>query len=229
MKVRATRHYVRFCPPRNAGAGCRRPTLFAPYPACAQPGRRSGKILAACCRMQKARSASNIKMVFCTRHLGRGLTQHEASMKQEEIRELIRGVVTSILPQGWMPEEKQFFTNPTGQFVIGGPDGDLPASPAVRSSLIRMAVQPAWRRCILARSDQGRPFWLPTLHVTEAKNVVAAGLADRCTIQPSYAIGVSRPTSFYVNTHGDKNVDHQRLEKVLQELVNLYPRGIPRT
>ncbi len=153
-------------------------------------------------------------------------TQHAADMKQSEIRELIRGVVTEILPQGWMPSEDQFFTNPTGQFIIGGPDGD--SGLTGRKIIVDTygGASPhgggAFSGKDPTKVDRSAAYVARYL----AKNVVAAGIADRCTIQLSYAIGVSRPMSFYVNTHGAKNVDAARLEKVLQELVNLTPRGI---
>jgi S-adenosylmethionine synthetase len=153
-------------------------------------------------------------------------TQHAADLKQSDIRELIRGVVTEILPQGWMPSEDQFFTNPTGQFIIGGPDGD--SGLTGRKIIVDTygGASPhgggAFSGKDPTKVDRSAAYVARYL----AKNVVAAGIADRCTIQISYAIGVSRPMSFYVNTHGAKNVDAARLEKVLQELVNLSPRGI---
>ncbi len=153
-------------------------------------------------------------------------TQHTADTKQSDIRELVRGVVTSILPQGWMPEENQFFVNPTGQFIIGGPDGD--SGLTGRKIIVDTygGASPhgggAFSGKDPTKVDRSAAYVSRYL----AKNVVAAGLADRCTIQLSYAIGVSRPMSFYVNTHGANNVDPARLEKILQELVNLTPRGI---
>lgn len=153
-------------------------------------------------------------------------TQHVAEMKQADIRELVRGVVTRILPQGWMPEEKQFFVNPTGQFVIGGPDGDsgLTGRKIIVDTYGGAAPHGggAFSGKDPTKVDRSAAYAARYL----AKNVVAAGIADRCTIQLSYAIGVAHPTSFYVNTHGAKNVDPARLETILQELVNLSPRGI---
>ncbi len=153
-------------------------------------------------------------------------TQHAADMKQSDIRELIRGVVTEILPQGWMPSEDQFFTNPTGQFIIGGPDGDsgLTGRKIIVDTYGGAAPHGggAFSGKDPTKVDRSAAYVARYL----AKNVVAAGIADRCTIQLSYAIGVSRPMSFYVNTHAAPKVDPERLEKVLQELVNLTPRGI---
>ena len=153
-------------------------------------------------------------------------TQHNAGMEQSAIRELVRGVVTDILPQGWMPEEKQFFVNPTGQFIIGGPDGDsgLTGRKIIVDTYGGAAPHGggAFSGKDPTKVDRSAAYAARYL----AKNVVAAGIADRCTIQISYAIGVSRPTSFYVNTHAAPKVDPQRLERVLQEMVNLSPRGI---
>jgi S-adenosylmethionine synthetase len=153
-------------------------------------------------------------------------TQHNADMAQKDIRELVRGVATSIIPQGWMPSEEQFFVNPTGQFIIGGPDGD--SGLTGRKIIVDTygGASPhgggAFSGKDPTKVDRSAAYAARYL----AKNVVAAGIADRCTIQLSYAIGVSRPTSFYVNTHAAPKVDPARLEKVLQEMVNLSPRGI---
>ena len=153
-------------------------------------------------------------------------TQHNADMAQKDIRELVRGVANSIIPQGWMPSEDQFFVNPTGQFIIGGPDGD--SGLTGRKIIVDTygGASPhgggAFSGKDPTKVDRSAAYAARYL----AKNVVAAGIADRCTIQLSYAIGVSRPTSFYVNTHAAPKVDPVRLEKVLQEMVNLSPRGI---
>ena len=153
-------------------------------------------------------------------------TQHKPSMQQEEIRELVRDVVTGILPAGWMPEEKQFFVNPTGQFIIGGPDGDsgLTGRKIIVDTYGGAAPHGggAFSGKDPTKVDRSAAYAARYL----AKNVVASGIAERCTIQISYAIGVSRPTSFYVNTHAAPKVDPVRLEQVLQDLVDLTPRGI---
>jgi S-adenosylmethionine synthetase len=153
-------------------------------------------------------------------------TQHSPDISQKEIRELVRGVVESILPKGWFPSEEQFFTNPTGQFIIGGPDGDsgLTGRKIIVDTYGGAAPHGggAFSGKDPTKVDRSAAYAARYL----AKNVVAAGLADRCTIQLSYAIGVSRPVSFYVNTHGADRVDPEKLEKRLQEMVNLSPRGI---
>lgn len=153
-------------------------------------------------------------------------TQHKPDISQKEIREIIRGVVENVLPKGWMPEEKEFYTNPTGQFIIGGPDGDsgLTGRKIIVDTYGGAAPHGggAFSGKDPTKVDRSAAYAARYL----AKNVVAAGLADRCTIQLSYAIGVSHPVSFFVNTHGDSKVDPIKLEKTLQQLVNLSPRGI---
>ena len=153
-------------------------------------------------------------------------TQHAPDISQAEIREIVRGVVKSVLPAGWFPEEAQFFVNPTGQFIIGGPDGD--AGLTGRKIIVDTygGAAPhgggAFSGKDPTKVDRSAAYVARYL----AKNVVAAGIADSCTIQLSYAIGVSEPVSFYVNTHDAKGVDHEKLEAVLRSLVNLTPRGI---
>lgn len=153
-------------------------------------------------------------------------TQHTPDVSQEAIRDLVRRVAGEVLPQGWMPQEGQLFVNPTGQFIIGGPDGDsgLTGRKIIVDTYGGAAPHGggAFSGKDPTKVDRSAAYAARYL----AKNVVAAGLADRCTIQLSYAIGVSRPVSFYVNTHAAPKVDPNRLEQVLQELVNLSPRGI---
>lgn len=153
-------------------------------------------------------------------------TQHSPDVSQKEIRDVVRGVVESVLPKGWMPGEDQFFVNPTGQFIIGGPDGDsgLTGRKIIVDTYGGAAPHGggAFSGKDPTKVDRSAAYAARYL----AKNVVAARLADRCTIQLSYAIGVSRPVSFYVNTHAAPKVDPVRLEKILQEMVNLSPRGI---
>ena len=148
--------------------------------------------------------------------------QHTPEVSQKEIRD----VVAATLPKGWAPSEDQLFVNPTGQFIIGGPDGDsgLTGRKIIVDTYGGAAPHGggAFSGKDPTKVDRSAAYAARYL----AKNVVASGLADRCTIQLSYAIGVARPVSFYVNTHGSKEVDHVRLEKLLQDLVNLTPRGI---
>ena len=153
-------------------------------------------------------------------------TQHSADMKQAEIRALVRGVVESTLPSGWMPSDDQLFVNPTGQFIIGGPDGD--SGLTGRKIIVDTygGASPhgggAFSGKDPTKVDRSAAYAARYL----AKNVVASGIADRCTIQLSYAIGIAQPMSFYVNTHGASTVDPVKLERVLQQIMDLTPRGI---
>ena len=153
-------------------------------------------------------------------------TQHVANVTQEEIRETVRGYVLKALPKDWMCPEAEFYVNPTGQFIIGGPDGD--AGLTGRKIIVDTygGAAPhgggAFSGKDPTKVDRSAAYAARYL----AKNVVGAGLAERCTIQLSYAIGVSKPISFYVNTGGTSVVDEAKLEKVLQEMINLSPRGI---
>ncbi len=153
-------------------------------------------------------------------------TQHSPDVTQDDIRELVHKVVEAELPKGWMPDESELFVNPTGQFIIGGPDGDcgLTGRKIIVDTYGGAAPHGggAFSGKDPTKVDRSAAYAARYL----AKNVVASGIAERCTIQVSYAIGVSHPVSFYVNTHAAPKVDPDRLEQVLQELVNLTPRGI---
>jgi S-adenosylmethionine synthetase len=153
-------------------------------------------------------------------------TQHDEAVDQDEIREIVRPHVLKTLPEGWMCEEAQFYVNPTGRFVIGGPDGDcgLTGRKIIVDTYGGAAPHGggAFSGKDPTKVDRSAAYAARYL----AKNVVAAGLADRCTIQLSYAIGVSKPLSVYIDTHGTGKVDEARLSRVLQELVDLTPRGI---
>jgi S-adenosylmethionine synthetase len=153
-------------------------------------------------------------------------TQHAEKVEPEDVREIVRPYVLDVLPAGWMCPEDHFYVNPTGRFVIGGPDGD--AGLTGRKIIVDTygGAAPhgggAFSGKDPTKVDRSAAYAARYL----AKNVVASGIAHKCTIQLSYAIGVSHPISVYVNTHGTGQVDEQRLSKVLQELVSLSPRGI---
>ena len=155
-------------------------------------------------------------------------TQHVKGLETSEIREIVRPHVLKTLPEGWMCEESEFYVNPTGNFVIGGPDGDcgLTGRKIIVDTYGGAAPHGggAFSGKDPTKVDRSAAYAARYL----AKNVVAAGLADRCTIQLSYAIGVSKPLSVYVDTHGTgaEKVDEARLSAVLQELMDLTPRGI---
>ncbi|HTJ91349.1 MAG TPA: methionine adenosyltransferase [Acidocella sp.] len=153
--------------------------------------------------------------------------QHEEGMSAGRIKEMLTPIVKAALPPGWMPPADEFYVNPTGKFVIGGPDGDcgLTGRKIIVDTYGGAAPHGggAFSGKDPTKVDRSAAYVCRYL----AKNVVAAGLADRCTLQLSYAIGVSQPLSLYVDLHGtDKDVDSAKLERTLRQLVNLSPRGI---
>ena len=153
-------------------------------------------------------------------------TQHDEGLTQSDVREMVRPFVENVLPQGWMCPEDAFYVNPTGTFVIGGPDGD--AGLTGRKIIVDTygGAAPhgggAFSGKDPTKVDRSAAYASRYL----AKNVVSAGLADRCTIQLSYAIGVSQPLSILVDTHGTGSADEGALEKVLGQVMDLSPRGI---
>ena len=153
-------------------------------------------------------------------------TQHSGDIDQDQVREIVRPHVMNVLPEGWMCEEDAFYVNPTGRFVIGGPDGDcgLTGRKIIVDTYGGAAPHGggAFSGKDPTKVDRSAAYAARYL----AKNVVAANLADRCLIQLSYAIGVSHPISVYVDTYGTGSVDENRLPKVLCDLMNLSPRGI---
>ena len=153
-------------------------------------------------------------------------TQHDGALDQDEIRAIVRPHVVNVLPEGWMCDEQEFYVNPTGRFVIGGPDGDcgLTGRKIIVDTYGGAAPHGggAFSGKDPTKVDRSAAYAARYL----AKNVVAAGLAARCTIQLAYAIGVSKPLSVYVNTHETGEVSEDRLSATLSELVDLSPRGI---
>ena len=152
--------------------------------------------------------------------------QHAENLNQDDVREIVRPYVLGVLPEGWMCAEDEFYVNPTGRFAIGGPDGDagLTGRKIIVDTYGGAAPHGGGAFSGKDPSKVDRSAAYAARYV--AKNVVAAGLAAKCTIQVAYAIGVSRPLSVYVDTHGTGQVDNGHLTKVLQELVDLSPRGI---
>jgi S-adenosylmethionine synthetase len=153
--------------------------------------------------------------------------QHDEELSQGAIREMLWPIIQAALPAGWMPPEEQLYINPTGKFVIGGPDGDTGLTGR------KIIVDTYGGTCPHGggafsgkdptKVDRSAAYVSRYL----AKNVIAAGLAERCTLQLSYAIGVSQPLSLYVDLHGTGNdVDEIKLGNILRQLVNLSPRGI---
>jgi S-adenosylmethionine synthetase len=150
--------------------------------------------------------------------------QHSDQIEREEVREIVRPHVLDVLPPDWMCSDEHFLVNPTGRFVIGGPHGD--AGVTGRKIIVDTygGAAPhgggAFSGKDPTKVDRSAAYAARYL----AKNVVGAGLAERCTIQVAYAIGVSKPLSFYVDTGGV--VDERKLAGVLQRLMDLSPRGI---
>lgn len=155
-------------------------------------------------------------------------TQHAEGLTSADVRRIVEPYVIAALPAGWVDESTVWHVNPTGKFVIGGPDGD--AGLTGRKIIVDTygGAAPhgggAFSGKDPTKVDRSAAYaarWL-------AKNIVAAGLADRATIQLSYAIGVSDPLSIYVDLHDTGNVDPAKIEKVLgdRDFVRLSPRGI---
>lgn len=153
-------------------------------------------------------------------------TQHTEEASSEEVRELVRKYVLEVLPEGWMCPEDSFYVNPTGRFVIGGPTGD--AGLTGRKIIVDTygGAAPhgggAFSGKDPTKVDRSAAYAARYL----AKNVVAAELAERCSIQLAYAIGVAKPLSIYVNTYGTNRCDEEKLEKFLADNVDLSPNGI---
>ena len=162
-------------------------------------------------------------------------TQHNAETRNGQkytpdlVREMITDAVASALPEGWMPENpKDFLVNPTGNFVVGGPDGDCGLTGRKIIVDTYGGYAPHGGGAFSGKDpttvDRSAAYAARYL----AKNVVAAGFAERCTIQIAYAIGVADPMSFLVDTHGTGKVDEARLEKTLAEMFSLKPTSIRR-
>jgi S-adenosylmethionine synthetase len=154
-------------------------------------------------------------------------TQHlDETMTSDDVRKVIEPYVYEALPKEWLNAKTVWHVNPTGAFVVGGPDGDcgLTGRKIIVDTYGGAAPHGggAFSGKDPTKVDRSAAYAARYL----AKNVVAAGLADRCTIQIAYAIGVSDPLSVYVDLHGTGKVDEAKLEQVLPELMSLKPRGI---
>jgi S-adenosylmethionine synthetase len=154
-------------------------------------------------------------------------TQHvDESLSSADIRRIVEPYIRKALPQGWISDETVWHVNPTGKFVIGGPDGDtgLTGRKIIVDTYGGSAPHGggAFSGKDPTKVDRSAAYAARYL----AKNVVAAGFADRCTIQLSYAIGVAEPLSIYVDTHGTGSVPEDKLEQVLGSIMRLSPRGI---
>ncbi len=154
-------------------------------------------------------------------------TQHlDASMTSQDVRDVVEPYIRKTLPEGWITAATEWHVNPTGAFVIGGPDGD--AGLTGRKIIVDTygGAAPhgggAFSGKDPTKVDRSAAYASRYL----AKNVVAAGMAERCTIQLSYAIGVAKPLSIYCDTHGTGQVHETEIEKAVAEIMDLTPTGI---
>lgn len=170
-------------------------------------------------RYENGRPVEVTQIVLSTQHL-------DESLDSADVRAIVEPYILKALPQGWVNEGTVWHVNPTGKFVIGGPDGD--AGLTGRKIIVDTygGAAPhgggAFSGKDPTKVDRSAAYAARYL----AKNVVAAGLARRATIQLAYAIGVSKPLSIYVDLHGTGNVDEAKLEGVLMDALDLSPRGI---
>ncbi len=159
------------------------------------------------------------QIVLSTQHLDADLSSHD-------VRNIVEPYIRKALPEGWVTPSTIWHVNPTGKFVIGGPDGDcgLTGRKIIVDTYGGAAPHGggAFSGKDPTKVDRSAAYAARYL----AKNVVAAGLADRATIQLAYAIGVSDPLAIYVDLHGTGQVEEAKLEKALREVMNLRPRGI---
>ena len=170
-------------------------------------------------RYEGGKPVAVTQIVISTQHLDGELTS-------EDVRSIVEPYVRESLPQDWITGDTVWHVNPTGKFVVGGPDGD--AGVTGRKIIVDTygGAAPhgggAFSGKDPTKVDRSAAYAARYL----AKNVVAAGLAERATIQLSYAIGVSKPLSIYVDLHGTGKVEEEKLERVLGEVFDLSPRGI---
>ena len=170
-------------------------------------------------RYEDGKPVGVTQIVLSTQHLDESLTS-------ADVRKIVEPIVRAALPDGWISDDTVWHVNPTGKFVVGGPDGD--AGLTGRKIIVDTygGAAPhgggAFSGKDPTKVDRSAAYAARYL----AKNVVAAGLADRATIQLSYAIGVAKPLSIYVDLHGTGKVDEAKLEKALAEVMDLTPRGI---
>ena len=154
-------------------------------------------------------------------------TQHDPEVSSDELREgVMEEIIKPVLPSNWLNKDTKYFINPTGRFEIGGPMGDcgLTGRKIIVDTYGGMARHGGGAFSGKDPSKVDRSAAYAGRYV--AKNIVAAGLADRCEIQISYAIGVAEPTSISVNTFGTAKIDEDRLSQLVRENFDLRPRQI---
>ncbi|WP_454918699.1 methionine adenosyltransferase [Xanthobacter sediminis] len=170
-------------------------------------------------RYENGKPVAVTQLVLSTQHL-------DEHLSSQDVQAIVEPYILRTLPDGWVSKDTVWHVNPTGKFVIGGPDGD--AGLTGRKIIVDTygGAAPhgggAFSGKDPTKVDRSAAYAARYL----AKNVVAANLAERATIQLAYAIGVSDPLAVYVDLHGTGQVDEARLETVLREVVNLRPRGI---
>ncbi len=170
-------------------------------------------------RYQDGKPVEATSIVLSTQHL-------DASMSSDDVRALVEPYNREVMPEGWITAATEWHVNPTGKFVIGGPDGD--AGLTGRKIIVDTygGAAPhgggAFSGKDPTKVDRSAAYAARYL----AKNVVAAGIAERCTLQLSYAIGVAKPLSIYVDTHGTGQVDEAAVERAVARVMDLTPRGI---
>ena len=170
-------------------------------------------------RYQNGKPVEAMSIVLSTQHL-------DASMSSDDVRALVEPYIREVMPEDWITGRTQWHVNPTGKFVIGGPDGD--AGLTGRKIIVDTygGAAPhgggAFSGKDPTKVDRSAAYAARYL----AKNVVAAGLAERCTLQLSYAIGVAKPLSIYVDTHGTGQASDEEIEKAIDKVMDLTPRGI---
>ncbi len=170
-------------------------------------------------RYEGGKAVGVTQIVLSTQHL-------DPKLSSDDVRKIVEPYIRETLPAGWIDKNTVWHVNPTGKFVIGGPDGDcgLTGRKIIVDTYGGAAPHGggAFSGKDPTKVDRSAAYAARYL----AKNVVGAGLADRCTIQLSYAIGVAEPLSIYVNTHGTGQVSEDKLEKAVREVMRLTPRGI---
>jgi S-adenosylmethionine synthetase len=170
-------------------------------------------------RYANGRPVEATQIVLSTQHL-------DAALESSDVRAIVEPYIRRALPDGWVTDKTLWHVNPTGKFVIGGPDGDcgLTGRKIIVDTYGGAAPHGggAFSGKDPTKVDRSAAYAARYL----AKNVVAAGLATRCTLQLAYAIGVAKPLSIYVDLHGTGNVDAAKLEGALMDAMDLTPRGI---
>ncbi len=170
-------------------------------------------------RYENGKPVAATQIVLSTQHL-------DESLSSDDVRAIVEPYIRQTLPEGWISAQTIWHVNPTGKFVIGGPDGDcgLTGRKIIVDTYGGAAPHGggAFSGKDPTKVDRSAAYAARYL----AKNVVAAGLAENCTLQLSYAIGVAKPLSIYVDLHGTGKVDEGKLEAVLMDAMDLSPRGI---